>query len=58
MAMALLTAESATLPSLLSPLRLDHAAIAPLEASLAMLPARAVADAGHMEFSASGATPR
>lgn len=45
MAMALLTAESAALPSLLAPLRLDHAALAPLEASLMMLPARAVADA-------------
>src|SRR5690606_6702769 len=41
MALALLTAESAALPSLLAPLRLDHIAIAPLEASLAMLPARA-----------------
>lgn len=47
MAMALLTAESAALPSLLAPLRLEHAALAPLEASLAMLPARAVADGGH-----------
>jgi len=45
MAMTLLTAESAALPSLLAPLRLDHAALAPLEASLTMLPARAVADA-------------
>jgi hypothetical protein len=45
MAMTLLTAESAALPSLLAPLRLDHAALAPLEASLAMLPARAVSDA-------------
>lgn len=42
MALALLTAESAALPSLLAPLRLDQAALAPLEASLAMLPARAV----------------
>lgn len=58
MAMALLTAESATLPSLLAPLRLDHAAIAPLEASLAMLPARAVADAGHVEVSVPGEAPR
>jgi hypothetical protein len=54
MAMTLLTAESAALPSLLAPLRLDHAALAPLEASLAMLPARAVADAGNAEFSAPG----
>lgn len=42
MALALLTAESAALPTLLAPLRLDYAALAPLEASLAMLPARAV----------------
>lgn len=49
MAMTLLTAESATLPSLLAPLRLDHAALAPLEASLTMLPARAVADASSDE---------
>lgn len=45
MAITLLTAETAALPSLLAPLRLDHAALAPLEASLVMLPARAVADA-------------
>lgn len=44
MAFALLTAESAALPSLLAPLRLDRAALAPLEASLATLPARAVGD--------------
>lgn len=44
MALALLTAESAALPSLLAPLRLDRTALAPLEASLAMLPSRAVAD--------------
>lgn len=44
MALALLTTETAALPSLLAPLRLDRAALAPLEASLAMLPARAVAD--------------
>ncbi|KTE22264.1 hypothetical protein ATE67_06055 [Sphingopyxis sp. H050] len=41
-ALALLSAEAAALPILLAPLRLDRAAIAPLEASLAMLPARAV----------------
>lgn len=46
MALALLTAESAALPSLLAPLRLDRAALGPLEASLAMLPARAVGDGG------------
>lgn len=42
-ALALVTAEIAALPSLLAPLRLDRAALAPLEVSLAMLPARAVA---------------
>ena len=50
MALALLTAESAALPSLFAPLRLDHVALAPLEASLAMLPSRAVGDAGHDQF--------
>ncbi|MBJ7500423.1 MAG: hypothetical protein JHC57_11790 [Sphingopyxis sp.] len=49
MALALLTAETASLPSLLAPLRLDHAALAPLEASLAMLPARAVGEGDHGE---------
>jgi hypothetical protein len=48
-ALALLTAESAALPSLFAPLRLDHAALAPIEAALAMLPARAVNDAGAVE---------
>lgn len=43
-ALALVTAETAALPSLLAPLRLDRDALAPLEASLAMLPARAVSD--------------
>lgn len=46
MALTLLTAESAALPSLLAPLRLDSVALAPLEASLAMLPARAMGDDG------------
>lgn len=46
MAFALLTAESAALPSLLAPLRLSRAALAPLEASLAALPARAAGDDG------------
>lgn len=45
-ALALLTADTSALAALLAPLRLDAAALAPLEASLAMLPARAVADAG------------
>ncbi|MEQ8309694.1 MAG: hypothetical protein RIA72_03235 [Sphingopyxis sp.] len=44
MALALLTAEPSALPSLLAPLHLDAEALAPLEASLAMLPARAVSD--------------
>jgi hypothetical protein len=44
MALALLTAEPSALPSLLAPLHLDTEALAPLEASLAMLPARAVSD--------------
>lgn len=50
MAITLLTAETAALPLLLAPLRLDHAALAPLEASLVMLPARAVADASSGDF--------
>lgn len=44
MALAILTAEIATLPLLLAPLRLDNIALAPLEMSLVMLPARAVVD--------------
>ena len=44
MALALVTADSAALPSLLAPLRLGPAELAPLEVSLAMLPARAVPD--------------
>lgn len=49
MALALLTADAAALATLLAPLGLDHNALAPLEASLAMLPARAVADGGSDE---------
>ena len=49
MVLALLTAEAAALPSLLIPLRVDRVALAPLEASLAMLPARAVARGGAAE---------
>lgn len=49
MILGLLSAEPAALPILLAPLRLDHAALAPLEASLAMLPARAVAPGGAHE---------
>lgn len=56
MAVALMTAETAALPSLLAPLRLDHAALAPLEASLAMLPARAVSGADFVDFPATGQT--
>lgn len=50
MALALLTAEAASLPSLLAPLHLDRPALAPLEASLAMLPSRAVAVDGARDF--------
>ena len=50
MALALLTAETAALPSLLAPLQLDRTALAPLEASLAMLPSRAVADDGARDY--------
>ncbi|MBJ7441344.1 MAG: hypothetical protein JHD35_20320 [Sphingopyxis sp.] len=50
MALALLTAETAALPSLLAPLHLDRTALAPLEASLAMLPSRAVADDGARDY--------
>ncbi len=53
MAIALLTAEAAALPSLLARLRLDHSALAPLEASLAMLPARAVGAADYAGFPAT-----
>lgn len=41
MALALLSAQPAALPSLLAALRLDRASLAPLEASLAALPGRA-----------------
>ncbi|WP_428627050.1 hypothetical protein [Sphingopyxis sp.] len=50
MALALLTAEAAALPSLLAPLHLDRTALVPLEASLAMLPARAVAEDGARDY--------
>lgn len=43
MALALLTADVAALPSLLAPLEFDRTALAPLETSLAMLSARAAA---------------
>jgi hypothetical protein len=61
MALAMLTAEAAALPSLLAPLRLDRIALAPLEASLAMLPARAVSDGGvdgHADPAPSGQAER
>lgn len=61
MALALLTAETAALPPMFAPLQLDRAALAPLEASLAMLPSRAVADDGARNDGAVGApgrTPR
>jgi hypothetical protein len=50
MALALLTAETAALPSLLAPLHLDRTALAPLEASLTMLPSRAVTDDGARDY--------
>ncbi|MCW0198273.1 hypothetical protein [Sphingopyxis sp.] len=46
MAFALLSAAPAALPILLAPLRLDRAALAPLEASLAALPSRTDGEAG------------
>jgi hypothetical protein len=46
MAFALLSAAPAALPILLAPLRLDRAALAPIEASLAALPSRAGGEAG------------
>lgn len=46
MALALLSSAAAALPILLAPLKLDRASLAPLEASLAMLPARAVDGGG------------
>ncbi len=46
MAFALLGAAPAALPILLAPLRLDRAALAPLEASLAALPSRTDGEAG------------
>lgn len=45
MALALVSAEAAALPPLLAPLRIDRGAIAPIEASLARVPARALAGA-------------
>jgi len=42
MALTLLTAETAALPSLLAPLRIERTAIAPLEASLSLLPCRTI----------------
>ncbi len=50
MALALLTAETAALPSLLAPLNLDRPALAPLEASLAMLPSRAIIEDGARDY--------
>ncbi|NIJ36608.1 hypothetical protein FHR22_001257 [Sphingopyxis panaciterrae] len=49
MVLALLAAEAAALPSLLAPLKVARAALAPLEASLAMLPDRAVNGGGAAE---------
>lgn len=53
MALALITAESAQLAPLLAPLLRDHAALAPLEGSLAMLTNRAVASAAPDDFAAA-----
>ncbi len=53
MALAFVTAETAALPSLLAPLQIDRDALAPLEASLAMLPSRAVSD-GHGSAAEAG----
>lgn len=52
MALALLAAETAALPSLLVPLRVDRAALASLEASLAMLADRAVAGGAQDDYPA------
>lgn len=46
MALTLLTAETAALPSLLAPLRVDRMALAPLEASLTLLPGRTISGGG------------
>lgn len=57
MALTLVTAEAAALPSLLAPLRLDRMALAPIEASLAALPARAVTMGGANDDDAAGLAP-
>lgn len=46
-ALSLLSAEAAALPFVLASLKIDRAALAPLEASLALLPARAVNRGGN-----------
>lgn len=53
MALALITAEPAQLAPLLAPLLRDHAALAPLEGSLAMLTNRAVASAAPDDYAAA-----
>ena len=53
MALALITAEPAQLAPLLAPLLRDHAALAPLEGSLAMLANRAVASAAPDDYAAA-----
>jgi hypothetical protein len=45
-ALALLSAEAAALPFLLAPLKIERAALAPLEASLTSLPARSINGGG------------
>ncbi len=57
MALTLVTAEAAALPSLLAPLRLDRMALAPIEASLAALPARAIAVSGANDDDGAGLAP-
>lgn len=53
MALALITAEPAQLAPMLAPLLRDQAALVPLEASLAMLPGRAVASAAPDDYTAA-----
>jgi hypothetical protein len=58
MALALLAAEAAALPSLFVPLRVDRIALAPLEASLSMLPDRAVNGGGGSQDDYAAYHPR
>lgn len=58
MALALLAAEAAALPSLFVPLRIDRVALAPLEASLSMLADRAVSGVGGSQDDYAAYHPR